>query len=191
MITVCVLTQIPNGSRDDSQCGVTAGGLRDKANSGGTEIELGCNKISDDWSFIGMFTVGRALGESVDDTEKVAAAATQTQVHAAGIAGLSHVELMAEANQIMKGLYRDGVLTQPSSYACAFADTSPGNRTTKTILEQFRRMHQLHLALVKSLLTSGDQDSLATRGWSKIRIDLAKLRTMASEVRNDNALVTR
>ena len=179
----CVVTQISNDSSADPIEIRAADGLSHALNS---VSDVGIEPPKE-----ALFTAVNTLSESGDETEMDAAAETQAEVGADGIATLSHSELMIEANRIMSDLYADGLLTKSVGYACAFADTSLDTHTAKAILEQFRRMHHLHLALVKSLFTSVEQDSLTTRGWSEIRMDLVKLRKTAVDFRNETALVAR
>ena len=138
----------------------------------------------------GPFTAVNTVDDA-DATEIDLAEAPQAQIRANGTAGFSHPELMTEANRIMLELYEDGMLTKSIGYACAFADTSPEGSSSRIILEQFRTMHRKHLAQMERALTSGELDSVATRGWSDIRMDLAKLRKMTEDLRNETALAVR
>jgi hypothetical protein len=190
---VWILTQIPNDS-GASICGVSADGFYDESKYDHQEIELGNNELSGGRPLEGMFTAVQTLDESTDETEMDAAAppaATQAWVRAAGVGRLRREELMTQANRIMSDLYRDGILTKPVEYACAFPYTPSGTGTTKIIFERFRRMHQKHLALVKRALSSGDRDSLMIRGWSEIRTDLAKIQKMAADLKYETALAAR
>lgn len=189
-----VLTQFPNDSRRDSIQMAIVSGTNNELNYSSAELELKSNNPITAATLDGMFPAVRTLNESADETEMdavVPPAETQAQVHASGAGGLIREEMVTEGNRIMSDLYRDGILTEPMSYACAFANTSPDTETSKNIIERFRGMHQKHLALVERTLTSGDRDSLVIRGWSKIRIDLAKIQTMAADLRNETALAAR
>ena len=171
----------------------TASGQYGEPNDGGMAVALSSDELNSK-PLAEMITAVRTLEDPADDIDIDAVVPFEThssQIYASGLGGLSRDELMVEANRIMLALYQDGLLSGPSSFACAFADTTPVTGTAKIIIERFRSMHHIHLALVKRELRFGDQDSLTTRGWSQIRLDLARLKIMDADLRNETALVTR
>ena len=127
-------------------------------------------------------------GEETDNYPALPPEATTIQDRMVSVGRLRQVELVIEANRIMEALCRDGLLTGPSSYDSAWAATSSHADKSKELVEQFRHMHQQHLALLPRALAYGDQDSLVMLGWSRIRFDVAKIHRMAAALRNETAL---
>ena len=189
--TVCDLTLTRSRDSVNSIQMQSVHALPDELNYGNIEIEVASPEFNTVLPAEDLFAAVNTLNESVNETKMDAVEETQVEGCADGIAGLDREGLMAEANRIMLELYWDRVLVEPVSYACALAETSPDTNTKSIILEQLRSMHQKHLALAKFALASGDQDSLITRGWSELRMDLAKLRKMAADMRNEAALAAR
>ena len=134
-----------------------------------------------------LYTVDQP-GEEAENYPALPLEATTIQDRMVNVGRLPQVELVLEANRIMEALCRDGFLTGPSSYDRAWAATSSHADKSKNLVEQFRHMHQQHLALLPRALAYGDQDSLVILGWSRIRFDVAKIHRMAADLRNETAL---
>lgn len=95
--------------------------------------------------------------------------------------------LMAEAIREVAGLYRDGVLQKPASYASAFPDLLTFHDAPTPIEQRLFVMHLEHRMRAFQGAFHANPDYALWYGWSEMVRDLAEIRQMAKELRAERA----
>ena len=98
--------------------------------------------------------------------------------------------LLAEAIEIVAGLYRDGVLQKPAGYAFAYPDflyfmrTGAGDLKRASHIEQVLfQMYMKHRMRAYQAFFHVNPDYAYWYGWAMMTKDLAQIRQMAEELR--------
>jgi hypothetical protein len=93
--------------------------------------------------------------------------------------------LMAEAIRIVAGLYADGLLIKPESYAYAFPDLLTFHDAPTTIEQKLFVMFLKHRMRAFQGTFHANPDYALWYGWSEMRQDLTEITTLAAEMRPD------
>jgi len=133
------------------------------------------------------------LTQEAFDQERAKTLATCTQCHGAGFAkeqlklsdGLIRDadHLMAEAIRIVAGLYQDGTLAKPASYAAAFPDLLTFHDAPTPIEQQLFVMFLEHRMRTFQGAFHASPDYVTWYGWSELQRDVADIRAKAEELR--------
>jgi hydroxylamine dehydrogenase len=91
--------------------------------------------------------------------------------------------LMAEAIRVVAGLYRDGVIKKPASYAYAFPDLLAFQDAPTPIEQRLFVMHLEHRMRAFQGTFHASPDYALWYGWSEMVRDLADIRQMADDMR--------
>ena len=92
--------------------------------------------------------------------------------------------LMAEAIRIVAGLYKDGLLPKPASYAYAFPDL-PTFHDAPTVIEQkLFVMYLEHRMRTFQGTFHANPDYALWYGWSEMQRDLTEIKSLAGEYRD-------
>lgn len=91
--------------------------------------------------------------------------------------------LMAEAIQIVAGLYRDGLLKKPKDYAFAFPDLLSFYDAPTTIEQTLYRMFLFHRQKTYQGAMHANPDYMHWYGWAEMKSDLAKIKERAEEIK--------
>ncbi|RMF76524.1 MAG: cytochrome C, partial [Acidobacteria bacterium] len=91
--------------------------------------------------------------------------------------------LLAEAIRIVAGLYRDGILAKPESYAHPFPDLLTFHDAPTTIEQRLFEMHLKHRMRAFQGTFHANPDYALWYGWSEMLRDLTEIRTEAEELR--------
>jgi hydroxylamine dehydrogenase len=91
--------------------------------------------------------------------------------------------LVAEAVTIVAGLYRDGVLAQPDSYAYAFPDLLTFHDAPTPIETTLFEMFLEHRMRAFQGTFHANPDYALWYGWSAVQKDLTNIRAMAAGLR--------
>ncbi len=91
--------------------------------------------------------------------------------------------LLAEAIRVIAGLYKDGVLEQPESYAYPFPDLLTFHDAPTPIEQKLFVMHLKHRMRAFQGTFHANPDYALWYGWSEMVRDLTEIKTMASELR--------
>ncbi len=91
--------------------------------------------------------------------------------------------LMAEAIRIVAGLYKDGILTKPASYAHPFPDLLTFHDAPTEIEQELFVMFLEHRMRSFQGTFHANPDYALWYGWSAMRRSLKKIETMAAEMR--------
>ncbi|MFQ6046502.1 MAG: multiheme c-type cytochrome [Gemmatimonadales bacterium] len=94
--------------------------------------------------------------------------------------------LLAEAIRIVAGLYEDGVLEKPESYAYAFPDLLTFHDAPTAIEQKLFVMHLEHRMRAFQGAFHASPDYALWYGWSEMVRDLQEIREMAAELRGGN-----
>ena len=102
--------------------------------------------------------------------------------------------LMAEAINIVAGLYKDGILKKPDNYAFAYPDflyfmrTGGGNLKQASYIEQVLfQMYMKHRMRAYQAFFHVNPDYAYWYGWSMMVKDLAKIKDLAEQMRAAHA----
>jgi hypothetical protein len=95
--------------------------------------------------------------------------------------------LLAEAIRIIAGLYQDGVLTKPDSYAHPFPDLLTFHDAATTIEQRLFEMHLKHRMRAFQGAFHANPDYALWYGWSEMVRDLSEIREMAANLRERHA----
>ncbi|MEW5877790.1 MAG: multiheme c-type cytochrome [Acidobacteriota bacterium] len=95
--------------------------------------------------------------------------------------------LLAEAIREVAGLYRDGILAKPASYAHAFPDLLTFHDAPTPIEQKLFVMHLEHRMRAFQGTFHANPDYALWYGWSELKRDLAEIKAMASELRQAHA----
>ncbi len=91
--------------------------------------------------------------------------------------------LLAQAIRIIAGLYEDGVLEKPESYAYAFPDLLFFHDAPTTIEQKLFVMHLEHRMRAFQGTFHPNPDYALWYGWSEMQRDLTEIKEMAQELR--------
>jgi len=91
--------------------------------------------------------------------------------------------LMAEAIRVIAGLYKDGVLKKPDSYAYPFPDLLTFHDAPTPIEQRLFVMHLKHRMRAFQGTFHANPDYALWYGWSEMIRDLAEIKEMAEELR--------
>jgi len=91
--------------------------------------------------------------------------------------------LMAQAIETVAGLYRDGVLAKPASYAHAYPDLLTFHDAPTPIEQKLFVMFLEHRMRAFQGTFHASPDYALWYGWSEMRRDLAEIQHMAAELR--------
>lgn len=91
--------------------------------------------------------------------------------------------LLAEAIRVIAGLYQDGVLPKPASYAAPFPDLLTFHDAPTAIEQRLFVMHLEHRMRAFQGTFHANPDYALWYGWSEMRRDLQEIREMAAEMR--------
>ena len=99
--------------------------------------------------------------------------------------------LLAEAIRIIAGLYKDGVLEKPASYAYAFPDLLTFHDAPRPIEHRLFEMHLKHRMRTFQGTFHANPDYALWYGWSEMLRDLAEIKEMAGDLREKHAKVVK
>ncbi len=91
--------------------------------------------------------------------------------------------LLAEAIRIVAGLYQDGILKKPESYAYPFPDLLTFHDAPTVIEQRLFEMHLKHRMRAFQGAFHANPDYALWYGWSEMVRDLTEIREMAEELR--------
>jgi hydroxylamine dehydrogenase len=91
--------------------------------------------------------------------------------------------LMAEAIRVVVGLYKDGILAKPKSYASAFPDLLAFHDSPTVIENKLFVMFLEHRMRAFQGTFHASPDYALWYGWSELRRDLAEIRELGSDMR--------
>ena len=91
--------------------------------------------------------------------------------------------LMAQAIRIIVGLYKDGLLEKPESYAFAYPDLLTFHDSPTTIENRLFTMHLKHRMRAFQGAFHMNPDYTLWYGWNEMVQDLDEIRAMAAEMR--------
>ncbi len=94
-------------------------------------------------------------------------------------------KLMAEAIRIVAGLYQDGVLTKPESYAYAYPDLLTFHDAPTEIEQVLFKMFLEHRMRAFQGAFHNNPDYALWYGWSELQQDIVKIRTLAAHMRKE------
>lgn len=97
--------------------------------------------------------------------------------------------LMAQAIQIVAGLYKDGVLPKPDSYAAPFPDLLTFHDAPTEIEQTLFVMFLEHRMRTFQGTFHANPDYATWYGWSEMQRDLTKIRELADQMRLNKKLV--
>jgi hypothetical protein len=92
-------------------------------------------------------------------------------------------KLMAEAIRIVAGLYQDGLLAKPASYASAFPDLLTFHDAPTVIEQKLFVMYLEHRMRAFQGTFHGNPDYALWYGWSEMQRDLTEIKAKAAELR--------
>ena len=95
--------------------------------------------------------------------------------------------LMAEAIHIVAGLYKDGILSQPGSYAHPFPDLLTFHDAPTEIEQELFVMYLEHRMRSFQGTFHANPDYALWYGWSEMRRSLKRIETMAAEMRRKHS----
>ena len=94
--------------------------------------------------------------------------------------------LMAEAIRTVAALYKDGLLTKPSTYAYAFPDLLTFHDAPTVIEQKLFVMFLEHRMRAFQGSFHGNPDYALWYGWSEMQRDLTEIKTLAKELRESH-----
>jgi hydroxylamine dehydrogenase len=95
--------------------------------------------------------------------------------------------LMAEAIRIVAGLYKDGLLQKPQSYAYAFPDLLTFHDAPTVIEQKLFVMFLEHRMRTFQGTFHASPDYALWYGWSEMQRDLTEIKSLAAELREKSA----
>ncbi len=95
--------------------------------------------------------------------------------------------LMAEAIRVVAGLYQDGVLAKPASYASAFPDLLAFHDALPVIEQKLFVMFLEHRMRTFQGTFHASPDYALWYGWSEMQRDLTEIKTLAADLRRARA----
>jgi len=91
--------------------------------------------------------------------------------------------LMAQAIDVVAGLYRDGVIPKPKSYAYAYPDLLTFHDAATPIETKLHEMHLEHRMRTFQGTFHANPDYALWYGWAAMKKDLTEIKYMAAEMR--------
>jgi cytochrome c553 len=91
--------------------------------------------------------------------------------------------LLAEAIRTIAGLYKDGVLQKPASYAHPFPDLLTFHDAPTPVEQKLFVMHLEHRMRTFQGTFHANPDYALWYGWSEMKRDLTEIKTMAEDLR--------
>jgi hypothetical protein len=91
--------------------------------------------------------------------------------------------LMAEAIHVVAGLYKDGLLPKPQSYACPFPDLLTFHDAPIVIEQKLFVMFLEHRMRTFQGTFHANPDYALWYGWSEMQRDLAEIKALAADLR--------
>jgi len=91
--------------------------------------------------------------------------------------------LLAEAIEVVAGLYKDGTLTKPASYASAYPDLLTFHDAPTPVEQRLFVMHLEHRMRAFQGTFHANPDYALWYGWSEMKRDLSEIKSMAAEMR--------
>jgi hypothetical protein len=95
--------------------------------------------------------------------------------------------LLAEAIRIIVGLYEDGILETPESYAYAFPDLLTFHDAPTVIEQRLFEMHLKHRMRAFQGVFHANPDYALWYGWSEMVRDLSEIKEKAADMRRASA----
>jgi hypothetical protein len=95
--------------------------------------------------------------------------------------------LLAEGIRVITGLYQDGTLEKPESYAYAFPDLLTFHDAPSVIEQRLFEMHLKHRMRAFQGAFHANPDYALWYGWSEMVRDLSEIKRMALEMRSAKA----
>ncbi|MCB9850128.1 MAG: cytochrome c3 family protein [Phycisphaerales bacterium] len=95
--------------------------------------------------------------------------------------------LLAEAIRVIAGLYKDGVLKKPDSYASNFPDLLSFSDSPTPIENRLFLMHLKHRMRAFQGTFHANPDYALWYGWSEMQMDLTEIKAMAEDLRRLHA----
>jgi hypothetical protein len=92
--------------------------------------------------------------------------------------------LLAQAIREIAGLYKDGILEKPESYAYDYPNLLTFHDAPTVIEQTLFEMHLKHRMRAFQGVFHANPDYALWYGWSEMRRDLTEIKTLASELRN-------
>lgn len=92
-------------------------------------------------------------------------------------------KLLAQAIRLVAGLYRDGILEKPDSYAYPFPDLLAFHDAPTPIEQRLFVMHLKHRMRLFQGTFHANPDYALWYGWSEMVQDLTEIEAMADELR--------
>jgi hydroxylamine dehydrogenase len=93
--------------------------------------------------------------------------------------------LMAQAIQIVAGLYKDGIIPQPKNYNYAFPNLLTFHDAPTVVEQKLFVMYLEHRMRTFQGTFHGSPDYALWYGWSEMQRDLAEIRELAEQMRKD------
>lgn len=93
--------------------------------------------------------------------------------------------MLAEAIRVVAGLYQDGILTKPASYAYAFPDLLAFHDAPTAIEQRLFAMHLEHRMRAFQGTFHANPDYALWYGWSEMVRDLEEIKEMAAQMRKE------
>ena len=94
--------------------------------------------------------------------------------------------LLAQAIREVAGLYKDGVLPKPESYAYAFPDLLTFHDAPTHIEQRLFEMHLKHRMRAFQGTFHANPDYALWYGWSEMIRDLSAIQEMAADLRKEH-----
>jgi len=95
--------------------------------------------------------------------------------------------LLAQAIRIVAGLYQDGIIPKPETYAYAFPDLLTFHDAPTAIEQRLFEMHLKHRMRAFQGAFHNNPDYALWYGWSEMQRDLTEIREAAKELREKHA----
>ena len=95
--------------------------------------------------------------------------------------------LLAEAIRVIAGLYEDGTLKKPETYAANFPDLLTFHDAPTVIEQTLFEMHLKHRMRAFQGVFHANPDYALWYGWSEMKRDLTEIQTLAAEMRHSAA----
>jgi hypothetical protein len=99
--------------------------------------------------------------------------------------------IMAEAIRIIAGLYKDGVIRQPKSYAYKFPDLLTFHDAPTSIEQKLYLMFMEHRMRTFMGSFHANPDYALWYGWAQMRKGLTEIKEMAAELRKTQGKLKR
>jgi len=94
--------------------------------------------------------------------------------------------LMAEGIKIIAGLYKDGIIPKPNSYAFAFPDLLTFHDAPTSIEQKLFVMYLEHRMRAFQGTFHANPDYAIWYGWSEMQRDLQEIKEMAADLRRQH-----